>query len=177
MAKEIIVYTSTAAQCGNVIFHNSPSPTQWTEKTKIVVVDFESGITVNNNKIDLFGLKLKKVYNRLVNIKIYQILVGIEVCYFKCFAGNTQRHGACFPNFLKHLPKKMLKSDTDEIFLDVSGLKTNRIITSIGADNSFKLYMLLLHSCMLRTPFLELFQHSRFQSWSDIRSDGQGDIM
>lgn len=75
MAKEIIVYTSTAAQCGNVIFHNSPSPTQWTEKTNIVVVDFESCITVNNNKIDLFGLKLKKVYNHLVNIKIYQILV------------------------------------------------------------------------------------------------------
>lgn len=75
MAKEIIVYTSTAAQCGNVIFHNSPSPTQWTEKTNIVVVDFETCITVNN-KIDLFGLKLiKKVYNRLVNIKIYQILV------------------------------------------------------------------------------------------------------
>lgn len=104
MAKEIIVYTSTAAQCGNVIFHNSPSPTQWTEKTKIVVVDFESGITVNN-KIDLFGLKLKKVYNRLVNIKIYQILVGIEVCYFKCFAGNTQRHGA-FQIFLNIYQRK-----------------------------------------------------------------------
>lgn len=74
MAKEIIVYTSTAAQCGNVIFHNSPSPTQWTEKTNIVVVDFETCITVNN-KIYLFRLKLKKVYNHLVNIKIYQILV------------------------------------------------------------------------------------------------------
>lgn len=92
------------------------------------------------------------------------------MCYFKCFAGNTQRHGAF--QFLKHLPKKMLKSDTDEISLDVSGLKTNRIITSLSADNSFKLYMLLLHTCMLRTPFLELFQYSRFQSWSDIRSDG-----
>lgn len=64
----------------------------------------------------------------------------------------------------------MLKSDTDEIFLNVSGLKTNRIITS--ADNSFILYMLLLHTCMLRTPFLELFQYSGFQSWSGIRNDG-----
>lgn len=171
MAKEIIVYTSTAAQCGNVIFHNSPSPTQWTEKTKIVVVDFESGITVNNNKIDLFGLKLKNVYNRLVNIKIYQILVWNWSVLFQMFCWKHSETW-CFPNFLKHLPKKMLKSDTDEIFLDVSGLKTNRIITSISADNSFKLYMLLLHTCMLRTPFLELFQYSRFQSWSDIRSDG-----
>lgn len=66
----------------------------------------------------------------------------------------------------------MLKSDTDEIFLNVSGLKTNRIITRLSADNSFILYMLLLHTCMLRTPFLELFQYSGFQSWSGIRSDG-----
>lgn len=82
----------------------SPSPTQWTEKTKIVVVDFESGITVNN-KIDLFGLKLKKVYNHLVNIKIYQILVWNWSVLFQMVAENTQRHGA-FQIFLNIYQRK-----------------------------------------------------------------------
>lgn len=42
------------------------------------------------------------------------------MCYFKCFAGNTQAW--CFPNFLKHLPNKMLKSDTDEILVLIIAL-------------------------------------------------------